>query len=252
MVKVFYIREENFLSDELENLQSSAFLGFEFVICDKNAEIEVQLKSFQADIILLSAKNALAVHECQKIKAYIDKEQIQVVLLVSEKEDESLPKIAQFYTTSNKVMLSATLQAAAKNRKNIIALNQSNADLQKSLYQLDALYHTSFQLAGELDKNKLINIMTSGIEKSLSYNLSYAFIIEENSQCQLIINSLQAISPRLEKALKLRAVLNYKGLFEKKKLPLEINFDDIKTNKIIKHPQSEYDLNIFKFDNLFS
>lgn len=252
MVKVFYIREENFLENEIDLFQKPVFLGFEFFVCDKNSEIETQLKSNQADIVLLNSKNVLAVHECQKIKSYIDKEQIQIVVLVPDNEQESLPKIAHYYSSTAPAVLCATLQAAAKNRKNLIALNQNNADLQKSLYQLDALYHTSFQLAGELNKNNLINIMTSGIEKSLSYNLSYAFIFEDNNQGQLIINSLQTISPRLEKALKLRAVLNYKGFFDNKKLPFEINFENIKTNKIIKYQQSEYDLNIFKFDNLFS
>ena len=101
-------------------------------------------------------------------------------------------------------------------------------------------------------KTKVINIMVEGLEKSLSYNISYAFIIENKDSISLIINSLQPISQRLEKALKLRAMLTYKTLFAEKKLPFEIDFENIQIEKNVKHRFNEYDLNIFKFDNLFS
>ena len=47
-------------------------------------------------------------------------------------------------------------------------------------------------------------------------------------------------------------MLTYKTLFAEKRIPAELNFDDIKVEKNIKHRFNEYDLNIFKFDSLFS
>jgi signal transduction histidine kinase len=52
--------------------------------------------------------------------------------------------------------------------------------------------------------------------------------------------------------LKLRAILSYKALFDKKKTPFNIDINKINVIKNIKHPIEEYDLNILKFDNLFA
>lgn len=108
------------------------------------------------------------------------------------------------------------------------------------------------QLAGSLDKQKLINIMLDGLEKSLSFSLSYILVFNDEHNIDLIINSLYNISPRLEHSLKLRAILSYRALFDKKRIPYNLNVNDIKVIKNIKHPIEEYDLNILKFDNLFA
>ena len=78
-------------------------------------------------------------------------------------------------------------------------------DLAKSLYQLNVFYSTATQLAGALDKSKLIDIMTDSLEQSLSLSLCYAFILNEVNDIQLIIKSLYPISTRLENAIKLSA-----------------------------------------------
>ena len=103
-----------------------------------------------------------------------------------------------------------------------------------------------------MDKQKLINIMIDGLEKSLSFSLSSTLVFNDEHNVELIINSLYGISPRLEHSLKLRAILSYRALFDKKRVPYDLNVNDIKVIKNIKHHLVEYDLNILKFDNLFA
>ncbi|MCK7470107.1 MAG: hypothetical protein MZU95_04355 [Desulfomicrobium escambiense] len=120
------------------------------------------------------------------------------------------------------------------------------------MYQLNVLYSTSSQLAGTLDKTKLINIMNTGLEKSLNFSICSALVINNPEDATLIINSLFAITERLEHALKLRAIIGYKSLFEDKKLPFELSINNVKVEKYAKNTQEEYDLNVLEFDSLFS
>ena len=53
----------------------------------------------------------------------------------------------------------------------LMKMAKSNQELARSLYQLNVLYNTSSQLAGSLDKDKLLKIMIEGIEKSLNFEL---------------------------------------------------------------------------------
>ena len=53
-------------------------------------------------------------------------------------------------------------------------------------------------------------------------------------------------------ALKLRAVLNYKSLFENKEMPFELNIDDLKTIKYAKNPIDDYDFSILRYDTMFA
>ena len=53
-------------------------------------------------------------------------------------------------------------------------------------------------------------------------------------------------------AIKLRAVLNYKSLFEDEQLPFEIDDTNLKIIKIIKNPTTKFTFSIFQFDNMFA
>ena len=132
-------------------------------------------------------------------------------------------------------------------RETLRILSKNNNDLAKSLYQLNVLYTTGTQLAGSLDKTKLIEITTDGLDQSLSLSLSYALILNEVNDIKLIIKSLFPISERLENAIKLRALINYKNLFS-----INPKIEDIEVIKYNKDQYGEYDLNIFGFDNLFA
>ena len=192
---------------------------------------------------------------CKKLKAFLHTENLLLVLLVeAEKTGYDVMKLsnAQVLKPVDEKILSATVLANLKMKKSLDILSKNNSELAKSLYQLDVLYNTSTQLAGSLDKQKLVNIMIDGLEKSLSFSLSSTLIFNGEKDIDLIINSLYGISARLEHSLKLRAILSYRALFDKKEIPFEINVEDIKVIKNIKHPLEEYDLNILKFDNLFA
>ncbi len=192
---------------------------------------------------------------CKKLQSYTLKENIAIIaLLKQDTENTELLKLTNAYITKpiNEKILAAAINSNLKLKKAVDTLSMNNSELAKSLYQLDVLYNTSTQLAGSLNKQKLINIMIDGLEKSLSFSLSSTLVFNDEHDIDLIINSLYAISPRLEHSLKLRAILSYRALFDKKRIPYDLNINDIKVTKHIKHPLEEYDLNILKFDNLFA
>lgn len=209
------------------------------------------------DLIIADAqtKSVDAAILCKKLKAFLHTENLLLILLVDgEKTGYDIMKLSNAQVTKPicEKVLTASVLANLKMKKSLDVLSKNNSELAKSLYQLDVLYNTSTQLAGSLDKQKLVNIMIDGLEKSLSFSLSSTLIFNGEKNIDLIINSLYGISPRLEHSLKLRSILSYRALFDKKEIPFEINVDDIKVIKNIKHPLEEYDLNILKFDNLFA
>ncbi len=192
---------------------------------------------------------------CKQLHAAAIKENIAIIALVNSKtENIELLKHSNAYITKpvNEKILTASVASNIKLKKAVDTLTLNNSELAKSLYQLDVLYNTSTHLAGSLDKQKLINIMIDGLEKSLSFSLSSTLVFNDEHNVELIINSLYGISPRLEHSLKLRAILSYRALFDKKRVPYELNVNDIRVIKNIKHHLEEYDLNILKFDNLFA
>ena len=121
-------------------------------------------------------------------------------------------------------------------------MTKANQELARSLYQLNVLYNTSSQLAGSLDKDKLIKIMIEGIEKSLNFELSCTLMFRSEREPVLIINSLYKVSDRLLEALKLRAILSYKSLLSDP--PVDIKIGNLKIEKNIKHISQYSDLTI--------
>ena len=191
----------------------------------------------------------------KKLKVSCDAKNVLLVLLANENcENSEILQQANCivqYPIVPKIFQSA-INSALKMKSSLEVLSKSNSELAGSLYLLDVLYNTSSKLAGTLDKNKLINVMLEGLEKSLSFQLSYTLIYNGKDDFSLIINSLHPLSERFEQAIKLRALLSYNNLFNKKEELQELNSKSIKTIKHIKHPFNEYDLNLFKSDNLFS
>ena len=96
-------------------------------------------------------------------------------------------------------------------------LSNTNKDLAGSLYRLNALYNTSSQFAGTLDKEKLFDYMIEGFDKTLSFSLAAALSFCTEKQPVLILNSLYEISDELLSAIKLRVIYNYQSLFKDKK-----------------------------------
>lgn len=187
----------------------------------------------------------------KKIKSY---ENIRTILLTKDDniEQELLKDTNAFLQEPiSKNLLISTINANLKTKNSLDKLSNSNQELARSLYQLNVLYSTSSQFAGTLDKEKLINYLIEGMDKSLSFGLSCVLTFE-NEEPVLIINSLYKISDRLLEALKLRATLNYKSLFDKKQMPFDFDLKNLKIEKHIKHAIKEYDFSVLRSDNMFA
>ena len=186
---------------------------------------------------------------CRKIKQY----PVVILLILGEtKHNKDVTHNVNLFIKApiDKKLLSATIDSALKTRHSLLKMTKSNQELAKSLYQLNVMYETSSQLAGSLDKDKLLKIMLEGLEKSLNYELSCTLTFRSEREPVLIINSLYKISDRLLEALKLRAILSYKSLLEDP--PLDIKIGNLKIEKNIKHNIQEYDFSVLRYDNMFA
>ena len=186
---------------------------------------------------------------CRKIKQY----PVIILLIIGEKQHNKdvTHNVNLFIKTPiDKKLLSATIDSSLKTRQSLLKMAQSNQELARSLYQLNVLYDTSSQLAGSLDKDKLIKIMIEGIEKSLNFELACTLMFRSEREPVLLINSLYKVSDRLLEALKLRAILSYKSLLNDP--PLDIKIGNLKIEKNIKHNINEYDFSVLRYDNMFA
>lgn len=179
---------------------------------------------------------------------------ITMALVKDDKIPPELLNISDAFLTApiSDNILIATINVNLRRKEALTRLATSNQNLSKSLYQLDVLYNLGSQFAGTLDKEKLINIMLEGLDKALGFSVACILTFKSNNEPLLIINSINQISDRLLEALKLRAVLNYKSLFENKEMPFELNIDELKTIKYAKNPIEDYDFSVLRYDNMFA
>lgn len=150
----------------------------------------------------------------------------------------------------NQSVLKSTISSGLKVKKSISKLSSTNKDLANSLYQLNVLYSTSSQLAGSLNREKLVQIMNEGIDKSLNPDVSCTLSFKDKHTPVLSINTNYNLSDRLIEALKLRAVLNYKNSNVDKSDIL--NIEEIIVEKNIKDNIGEYDFEILNYNKLLS
>ena len=186
---------------------------------------------------------------CRKIKQY----PVIILMVLGEvQHNKDVTHNANLFikTPIDKPLLSATIDSSLKTRQSLLKMAKSNQELARSLYQLNVLYDTSSQLAGSLDKDKLLKIMTEGIEKSLNFDMSCTLMFRSDREPVLLINSLYKISDRLLEALKLRAILSYKSLLNDP--PFDIKIGNLKIEKSIKHNINEFDFSILRYDNMFA
>ncbi len=255
MAKVLFISEDEKKRTTVHTVLSENSVDVEFASDEISAFDKIT--TFFPDLILLD--EALNVSDitllAKKIKINTQTDNIIFSLLIDPKcDNQDLLKTASAYIVEpiNPKILLSTIMSNIRMKNSLDVLAKNNADLAKSLYQLDVLYNTSTQFAGSLDKTNLINIMIEGLEKSLSFNLSYILLFNDENNVKLIINSLHPLSERFEQAVKLRALLSYKSLFDKKEMPYCVNPEIINVEKRIKHPYVEYDLPILGYDNMFA
>lgn len=234
-----------------EILQKSSH---EFIYADTQIMTIDILKTQLPDIVILDTEikgfDLKAVSN--KIKTF---ENVLTILLT--KDDNIEPELlknanAFIQEPVSKNLLISTINANLKTKNALDKLSNSNQELARSLYQLNVLYSTSSQFAGTLDKDKLINIMIEGMDKSLSFGLACALTFRNENEPVLIIHSLYNISDRVLEALKLRATLNYKSIFDKKEMPFELDINTLKVEKHVKHSIKEYDFSVLRSDNMFA
>ena len=234
-----------------EKIIKSTFKSDEILTCVDETMIFDILKVEEPDIVIIDGDiEKLDLKPlCRKIKTF----PVVTLLILGEKEHtkDITHNVNLFIKTPiDKCLLEATIESSMRTRQALLKMTKSNQELAASLYQLNVLYNTSSQLAGSLDKDKLLKIMTEGIEKSLNFELSCTLMFRSEREPVLIINSLYKISDRLLEALKLRAILSYKSLLSDP--PFDIKIGNLKIEKNIKHNIQEYDFSILRFDNMFA
>ncbi len=226
--------------------------SFEVIVIKSGCEIQEALEKEISSIFIFDcdSENIDILSFVHKYKLEMQTRDIRSIVLLSENPPNyNILKYVNAYITKpiNENLFIAEINSNLRLCETFRVLSKNNNELAKSLYQLNVLYNTSTQLAGSLNKTKLIDIMLDGLEQSLSLSLNYALILNEVNDIKLIIKSLFPISRRLEDAIKLRALLNFKNLFSIN--PSEEDIEIIKHNK---DQYGEFDLNIFSYDNLMA
>lgn len=252
MAKILFVSE-----DEKKGKQISDILqknSHEFCYADNATMTSDILKTQLPDIVILDTeiKNFNLKDISKKIKSLDN-----VLTILLTKKDDIEPELiknanAFLQEPISAGFLTSTINSNLRTKNSLEKLSNSNQELARSLYQLNVLYNTSSQFAGSLDKDKLIDIMIEGMDKSLSYGLACALTFNDENEPVLIIHSLYKVPERLLEALKLRVSLNYQSLFEKKEMPFELDMTKLKVEKHVKHAIKEYDFSVLRSDNMFA
>lgn len=253
MAKVLMVSDDNNKIKHYDELLSGFSHDFQFA-SDNQMFFDI-LEINTPQIILLDTCSASL--DLPKFYRKINSIKENTVTVTFLKEDKIPPELLNISDAflmepvSDNILIS-TINVNLKRKDAVARLSASNQNLSKSLYQLDVLYNTGSQFAATLDKEKLINIMLEGLDKALGFSVACVLTFKSDNEPLLIINSINQISDRLLEALKLRAVLNYKSMFENKEMPFELDINDLKTIKYAKNPIDDYDFSVLRYDNMLA
>lgn len=252
MAKILLVSEDEKKGKKFQDIIEKN--SHEFCYADNSTMTIDILKTQLPDIVILDTE--IKSFDLKKVSKKIQSfENVLMILLTKDDnlDPELLKNINAFLQEPvSKNLLISTINANLRTKNSLDKLSESNQELARSLYQLNVLYNTSSQFAGTLDKDKLISIMIEGMDKSLSFSLACALTFRGEGEPVLIIHSLYNLSDRVLEALKLRATLNYKSLFDKKEMPFELDIENLKIEKHIKHPIKEFDFSVLRSDNMFA
>lgn len=251
MIRILLVSEDNNEINRFKNIFTKGSYDFETMsdetlICD--------IISVEApDIIIIDTKFPQTKDLNKKIKS-ICENTIIIFALSTPSIEKDLIKFANAFITKEMTddLILSTINVNLRMKNSLEMLSSSNKDLADSLYRLNALYTTSSQFAGTLDKSKLINYMIEGMDKALSFSLTCTLSLCTDETPVLILNSLYELSDELITAIKLRTILNFNSLFEGKTPPCELNIDTLKIEKHIKYPASRFTFTLFQYDNMFA
>jgi len=253
MGSILFISENDVFYNRFKSLFDNA--KYTFNSCCNGTSVFDLIEVSKIDVVIIDIKiqNLNPILAIKKIKSKIDNVQI---LLLSDNDDidEDFTRIANGFILNNfsdKLIIS-TVKTFLKNKEKSDLLSVRNKELTDSLYRLNVLYGTSSQFAGTLDTKKLLEYMIEGLDKSLSFDLTCTISFGFENEPVLIINSLYNISEELVNALKLRAVINYKSLFENSDLPFNIDDKTLRIIQNIKNPNNKFTFDIFRYDNMFA
>ena len=250
MIKILFVSDSKEKSEYLKALLKQR--SCEFIVSGEEKEILDNIKHSDIDIVIYDSavKSVKLSAIIGRTKILCDTRDIRSIFLIdNDFSNFDILKYANAYLKEpiDENLFFAVLKSELELRENLLVLSKNNDDLAKSLYQLNVLYNTSSQLAGSLDKIKLIDIMSEGLDQSLSLSLSYILVMTEANDIRLMIKSLYPISKRLENSIKQSALSNYNNQFS-----MNLSLDDIKVTTTIKDRYGEFDMNVFSFDNLFA
>ena len=253
MAKVFLISDRDYVIKKFNELCCNNSYSLSY-----SADTEIVEEILSGDVFdLIIFDNEISTLPpaafIKKIKTIRDNSVI--ILLKDKKEvDKDVIKSINAIITSDfdDNLILSTLSINLRVKNSLQKLSNTNKDLADSLYRLNALYSTSSQFAGTLDKEKLIEYMIEGLDKSLSFSLTCTLSFCSGDFPVLIINSLYELSDELIDAIKLRTIINYKSLFENKSIPFEIDENNLQVIKTVKYPASRFNFSLFQFDNMFA
>ena len=213
------------------------------------------VESEQIDVCLIdeNMEDINPILVSKKIKSR--QENCQIILLTNDENiNDDFFKIVNGFISlkESDKLISSTINCFKETKNNIDKISQKNRDLTDSLYKLNVLYSTSSQFAGTLDIKQLLDYMSEGLDKSLSFDLNYILSFGFEQTPVLIVNSLYNVSEEFLNALKTRAIFNYKSLFDGKEIPFEIDESDVKIIKNIKNPNEKFNFSLFQYDNMFA
>lgn len=251
MIKILLVSENNKYIEKFNKIFNKNI--YEFSALSDEALIYDLIKADKPDVIIIDTLIPDLKNFNKKVKS-ICENTIIIFQLNSGKIDKELIKYANVFFTEDmgEDFILSTININLRMKNSLDMLSNSNKDLADSLYRLNALYSTSSQFAGTLDKAKLIQYMIEGIDKALSFSLTCTLSLCTEDAPLLILNSLYELSDELIEALKVRTILNYNSVFEGKEIPVKIDGQNLKIIKHIKYPASRFTFTLFQFDNMFA
>ncbi len=251
MIKILLVSENNKYIEKFNKIFNKNI--YEFSALSDEALIYDLIKADKPDVIIIDTLISDLKNFNKKVKS-ICENTIIIFQLNSGKIDKELIKYANVFFTEDmgEDFILSTFNINLRMKNSLDMLSNSNKDLADSLYRLNALYSTSSQFAGTLDKAKLIQYMIEGIDKALSFSLTCTLSLCTEDTPVLILNSLYELSDELIEALKVRTILNYNSVFEGKEIPVKIDGQNLKIIKHIKYPASRFTFTLFQFDNMFA
>ena len=253
MVRIFTITDKNEILEQHSKICAENSYGFNFSTDQKIIEEMISVETPDIVIIDTQTPNIEIKNLVRTIKQLC--ESTIIILITSQFDiDKELLKttnaILPYNTDEN--FLKSTISINLRMKGSLQKLANTNKDLASSLYRLNTLYSTSSQFAGTLDKEKLFEYMIDGLDKSLSFSLTSTLSFCDIENPVLILHSLYDISEELLDAIKVRAIYNYKSVFDGKEIPYEIDIEKLKVIKHVKHPANRFNFTLFQFDNMFT